>query len=143
MINDKMVNEKIDATITALNELVAAIYLARPAQGETPKKEVPKIQVATQPIDWVKVARELSDDELRAIGETGGMVGLNFGTMFLREDGKAVPFKTIMDLTLAASRAGHKALVREKLNEFGAAKIQDLSQENALRYNTWITDLLK
>ncbi len=103
MINDKMVNEKIDATITALNELVAAIYLARTAQGETPKKEVPKIQVAAD----------------------------------------AVPFKTIMDLTLAASRAGHKALVREKLNEFGAAKIQDLSQENAVRYNTWITDLLK
>jgi len=36
-------------------------------------------------------ARNLTDDQLRAIGETGGMVGLNFGTMFLREDGKAAP----------------------------------------------------
>lgn len=36
-------------------------------------------------------ARNLTDDQLRAIGETGGMVGLNFGTMFLREDGRAAP----------------------------------------------------
>ncbi len=36
-------------------------------------------------------ARNLTDDQLRAIGETGGMVGLNFGTMFLREDGRASP----------------------------------------------------
>ena len=32
-------------------------------------------------------ARNLTDDQLRAIGETEGMVGLNFGTVFLREDG--------------------------------------------------------
>ncbi len=36
-------------------------------------------------------ARNLTDEQLRAIGETGGMVGLNFGTMFLREDGCALP----------------------------------------------------
>jgi membrane dipeptidase len=35
-------------------------------------------------------ARNLTDDQLRAIGENGGMVGLNFG-MFLREDGRAAP----------------------------------------------------
>jgi membrane dipeptidase len=34
-------------------------------------------------------ARNLTDDQLRAIGRTGGMAGLNFGTMFLREDGRA------------------------------------------------------
>ncbi|MEL6168648.1 MAG: dipeptidase [Pseudomonadota bacterium] len=34
-------------------------------------------------------ARNLTDDQLRAIGETKGMVGLNFGTMFLNEDGRA------------------------------------------------------
>lgn len=36
-------------------------------------------------------ARNLTDAQLRAIGETGGMVGLNFGTMFLRPDGKRDP----------------------------------------------------
>lgn len=36
-------------------------------------------------------ARNLTDDQLRAIGESGGMVGLNFATAFLRPDGKMVP----------------------------------------------------
>ena len=36
-------------------------------------------------------ARNLTDAQLRAIGQSGGMVGVNFGTMFLREDGRAAP----------------------------------------------------
>ncbi len=32
-------------------------------------------------------ARNLTDAQLQAIGQTGGMVGLNFGTMFLHPDG--------------------------------------------------------
>jgi membrane dipeptidase len=36
-------------------------------------------------------ARNLTDAQLAAIGETGGMAGLNFGTMFLRPDGKRSP----------------------------------------------------
>jgi membrane dipeptidase len=36
-------------------------------------------------------ARNLTDAQLKAAGETGGMVGLNFGTMFLRPDGKRAP----------------------------------------------------
>lgn len=34
-------------------------------------------------------ARNLTDAQLRAIGETGGMVGLNYGTMFLHPNGSA------------------------------------------------------
>lgn len=34
-------------------------------------------------------ARNLTDAQLHAIGQTGGLAGLNFGTMFLREDGRA------------------------------------------------------
>ena len=34
-------------------------------------------------------ARNLTDAQLKAIGETNGMVGLNFGTMFLHPDGSA------------------------------------------------------
>ena len=33
-------------------------------------------------------SRNLTDRQLRAIGETGGLVGVNFGTSFLRPDGR-------------------------------------------------------
>jgi len=36
-------------------------------------------------------ARNLTDDQLRAVGETGGMVGLNYATMFLNPDGGRDP----------------------------------------------------
>lgn len=36
-------------------------------------------------------ARNLTDAQLRAIGQTGGMVGLNYATMFLRPDGRRDP----------------------------------------------------
>jgi len=36
-------------------------------------------------------ARNLTDDQLRTIAATDGMVGLNFATAFLREDGKMLP----------------------------------------------------
>jgi len=36
-------------------------------------------------------ARNLTDDQLRAIAESDGMVGLNFATAFLRDDGQMVP----------------------------------------------------
>jgi membrane dipeptidase len=40
-------------------------------------------------------SRNLSDRQLRAIGETGGMVGLNFATCFLRPDGRDSPDMTL------------------------------------------------
>jgi len=36
-------------------------------------------------------SRNLTDDQLRAIGESGGVVGLNFATAMLRTDGKMLP----------------------------------------------------
>lgn len=36
-------------------------------------------------------ARNLTDDQLRAIRDSGGMVGLNFATAFLRTDGRMLP----------------------------------------------------
>jgi membrane dipeptidase len=43
--------------------------------------------------------RNLTDDQLRAIGETGGMAGLNFATGFLRPDGR-MDAATDIDLML-------------------------------------------
>jgi membrane dipeptidase len=40
-------------------------------------------------------SRNLSDRQLQAIGETGGMAGLNFATCFLRPDGKDSPEMTL------------------------------------------------
>ena len=37
------------------------------------------------------ISRNLTDDQLSAIGETGGIVGLNFATAFLRPDGQMRP----------------------------------------------------
>jgi len=36
-------------------------------------------------------ARNLTDDQLAAIADSGGMVGLNFATAFLRQDGRMLP----------------------------------------------------
>lgn len=40
-------------------------------------------------------SRNLSDRQLQAIGETGGMAGLNFATGFLRPDGRKSPDMTL------------------------------------------------
>jgi len=40
-------------------------------------------------------SRNLSDRQLRAIGESGGMAGLNFATAFLRPDGRESPEMTL------------------------------------------------
>ncbi|MCU0903180.1 MAG: dipeptidase [Tabrizicola sp.] len=40
-------------------------------------------------------SRNLSDRQLRAIGETGGMAGLNLATCFLRPDGRESPDMTL------------------------------------------------
>jgi membrane dipeptidase len=40
-------------------------------------------------------SRNLSDRQLQAIGESGGMAGLNFATCFLRPDGKESPDMTL------------------------------------------------
>jgi membrane dipeptidase len=36
-------------------------------------------------------SRNLTDDQLRAIRDSDGMVGLNFGVAFLRDDGRVIP----------------------------------------------------
>ncbi|QTF06621.1 membrane dipeptidase [Brenneria izadpanahii] len=43
-------------------------------------------------------SRNLTDSQLAAIRESGGFVGVNFGTMFLREDGKKDPNATVEEI---------------------------------------------
>lgn len=44
---------------------------------------LPLVATHSNTITHCNTTRNLTDDQLRAIGETGGMVGLNFGTIFL------------------------------------------------------------
>ncbi len=41
--------------------------------------------------------RNLTDEQLRAIRDSGGVVGVNFGVTFLREDGRHLPDETPID----------------------------------------------
>ncbi|WP_107495662.1 dipeptidase [Thalassobius sp. I31.1] len=45
-------------------------------------------------------ARNLTDKQLQAIGESKGMVGLNFATAFLRPDGKMLPETPVTDMLM-------------------------------------------
>ena len=48
---------------------------------------MPLVATHSNAFDMCKTTRNLTRDQLRAIGETGGMVGLNYATVFLSEDG--------------------------------------------------------
>jgi membrane dipeptidase len=52
--------------------------------------------------------RNLTDDQLRAVGESGGLVGINFCVAFAREDGADDPDTP---LSAVAAHAGHVAEV--------------------------------
>ena len=44
------------------------------------------------------MTRNLTDEQLKAIGETNGMVGLNFGTLFLSDEGWSTGRANISDM---------------------------------------------
>ncbi|TCV93036.1 dipeptidase [Biostraticola tofi] len=58
-------------------------------------------------------SRNLTDDQLAAIRERNGFVGVNFGTLFLREDGKKAPEATVSEMVR------HVEYLLEKLGEDG------------------------
>ncbi|MDX5358133.1 MAG: membrane dipeptidase, partial [Rhodobacterales bacterium] len=60
-------------------------------------------------------SRNLTDRQLSAIAESGGVVGLNFGCQFLREDGER------RDDTPLAMMVRHLAYLVERLGETGVA----------------------
>ncbi|MBP2170375.1 membrane dipeptidase [Erwinia toletana] len=58
-------------------------------------------------------SRNLTDKQLAAIRESNGFVGVNFGTMFLREDGKKSPDATVNEIVR------HVDYLLEKVGEDG------------------------
>jgi membrane dipeptidase len=62
--------------------------------------------VATHSNAWAicKSSRNLNDDQIKAIGDSGGVIGLNFATGFLREDGR---WRTDTDLEVMTRHLDH------------------------------------
>ena len=97
-------------------------------------------------------ARNLTDAQLAAIGQTKGIAGLNFGTMFLRPDGRAAPQggleAAIRHLSHMIEKAGedHVALGSDfdgapmPENLANAAELQNLVQ--AMRTHQFGEDLI-
>ena len=84
-------------------------------------------------------SRNLTDDQLRAVGETGGMVGLNFVTAFLRPDGQMRPegaFEHMirhLDHMIGLAGEDHVALGSDFDGGVMPAEIGSASGLNALR----------
>jgi membrane dipeptidase len=80
------------ALIVACSELGIAIDLSHISEkgfwDVARISQKPLIASHSNPFALCKSARNLSDTQLAAIAETGGIVGLNFATCFLNEDGQ-------------------------------------------------------
>ncbi len=62
------------------------------------EQDVPLVATHSNAYSVCNVTRNLTDDQLKAIRETKGMVGLNFGTLFLSNQGWSTGRATIPDM---------------------------------------------
>lgn len=49
--------------------------------------------------------------------------------------------QSLKDVTLAKSREGHRDAIRNKLNDMGVKKLQDLAQDQAAEFYQWVIAL--
>jgi len=63
--------------------------------GDVAEEGLPLVATHSNAHAICPTARNLTDEQLRAIGQTGGMVGLNYGVFFLRPDGGIAPEDTL------------------------------------------------
>ncbi|MDU8943430.1 dipeptidase [Ovoidimarina sediminis] len=70
-----------------LGVIVDCSHMTEAGFWDVAEAGVPLVATHSNSCDVTPSARNLSEAQLRAIGETGGMVGLNFGTVFLNRDG--------------------------------------------------------
>ena len=84
-------------------------------------------------------SRNLTDDQLRAIGSSGGIVGLNFATAFLRPDGKMLPEGALqwmprhLERMIEMAGEGHVALGSDFDGGVMPVEIGDVGGLDALR----------
>ena len=67
----------------ALGITIDTSHLTMKGFWDVGKEGVPLVATHSNSTRHCLAARNLTDDQLRAIGETGGVAGLNFGTIFL------------------------------------------------------------
>jgi len=60
--------------------------------------DAPLVATHSNAYEVCRHARNLTDAQLKAIGDSKGMVGLNFATAFLRPDGKMLPETPLSDM---------------------------------------------
>ncbi len=78
---------RLVARCKALGVIVDTSHLTLKGFWDVAEAGLPLVATHSNAFAQCPVTRNLTDDQLRAIGQTKGMVGLNFGTLFLSESG--------------------------------------------------------
>ena len=81
----------------ALGMMVDTSHLTLKGFWDVAEAGVPMVATHSNACAVSLNARNLTDDQLRAVGETGGMVGLNFATLFLSDAGWTTGHATLDD----------------------------------------------
>lgn len=102
--------KRLVARCAALGIMIDTSHLTMKGFWDVAEAGLPLVATHSNAYELAKNARNLTDDQLKAIGETGGMVGLNFATVFLSDvgwrTGKAGPDDCIRQLDHMIEKAG-------------------------------------
>lgn len=79
--------KRLIARCAALGMVVDTSHLTEKGFWDVAEAGLPLVATHSNAWDLCHTTRNLTRDQLRAIGETGGMVGLNFATVFLSPQG--------------------------------------------------------
>ena len=83
-----------------LGLIVDTSHLTMKGFWDVAEAGLPLVATHSNAYSLCRATRNLTDTQLKAIGETGGMVGLNFGSLFLSEAGWSTGKATIKDCLL-------------------------------------------
>ncbi len=75
--------KRLIARCKALNVMIDTSHLTMKGFWDVAEADVPLVATHSNTNAHCLASRNLDDDQLKAIGETGGVVGVNFGTVFL------------------------------------------------------------
>ncbi len=82
----------------ALGMIVDTSHITMKGFWDIAEAGLPLVATHSNAFEICPVTRNLTDAQLRAIGETGGMAGLNFGAVFLSETGWKTGHAEISDM---------------------------------------------
>jgi membrane dipeptidase len=89
--------KRLVARCAALGLIVDTSHLTMKGFWDVAEAGLPLVATHSNAYALCNATRNLTDTQLKAVGETGGMVGLNFGTLFLSEVGWNTGKATIAD----------------------------------------------